>query len=156
MTESQQQILWDWLEMWILYLGARKLQGPRQIIRNGWIPGTYILAFVGEVNFSFRSLGLPEPKEIMHNMWALKLEYRDMKNRTNNNNDESTDIRRIDRYVYLDNESKNKMRRDSSDRMWRSTKKIKKDRKLKGYRSTCFSSVQTQRMERVTRTTMHV
>ena len=43
----------------------------------------YILALVGEVYFSFRSLGPIEPKDIMHNVWALKLEYRDMKNRTN-------------------------------------------------------------------------
>ena len=43
----------------------------------------YILTLVGEVNFSFRSLGTIEPKDIMHNVWAFKLEYRDMKNRTN-------------------------------------------------------------------------
>ena len=42
----------------------------------------YILALVGEVYFSFRSLGPIDPKDIMHNVWALKLEYRDMKNRT--------------------------------------------------------------------------
>ena len=81
MTVSQQRILWDCLEIWIPYLQAWKLQSPRHIIRNDWIPGTYNLSLIGEVNFTFRSPGLQSSRKL-HNVLVLKHECRDMKNRT--------------------------------------------------------------------------
>lgn len=83
MAESQEYILRSWLEMRIPYQGAWKLQSSRLVIWNDRILGTRTLALVGKVTFSFRSMGPKEPKEIMHNVWALQLEYRDVKNRTN-------------------------------------------------------------------------